>query len=171
MPLPPAGTATGDDAPKGVTYRLSSHSNASVAFVMTRRFRFVRRASQKASFLIAGLAVAGLCGVAQAAPAGDVEAGRTLFKALCASCHTIGPMAASGFAPQLNGIVGRRAASLTDFDYTPAMRKSGITWDEKTLAKFIAGPSDLVPGTRMRFWGMGNERKQADLIAYLRTLK
>lgn len=103
--------------------------------------------------------------------AGDVEAGKALFGARCASCHSIGPMAASGFGPQLNGVVNRRAGSLADFDYSKEMKQSGIVWDDKTLAAFIANPGKTVPGTKMRFWGIGNERKVADLIAYLRTFK
>ncbi|MGD1327812.1 c-type cytochrome [Pandoraea pnomenusa] len=108
---------------------------------------------------------------ATARAAGDVEAGKALFGARCASCHSIGPMAASGFGPQLNGVVNRRAGSLADFDYSKEMKQSGIVWDDKTLAAFIANPGKTVPGTRMRFWGIGNERKVADLIAYLRTFK
>ncbi|MBK4736607.1 c-type cytochrome [Noviherbaspirillum pedocola] len=102
-----------------------------------------------------------------AAPAGDAEAGRRAFQA-CASCHAVGPRAHSGFGPQLNGLIGRRAGSLKDYRYSEAMTRSGIVWDERTLAAFIKGPSDVVPGTRMRFWGIGDERRIADLIAYLR---
>jgi cytochrome c len=105
--------------------------------------------------------------LARAANAGDAEAGRRAFQA-CASCHAVGPRAHSGFGPQLNGILGRRAGSLKDYRYPEAMTRSGIVWDEKTLAAFVKGPSDVVPGTRMRFWGMGDEKRIADLIAYLR---
>lgn len=114
-------------------------------------------------------ALAGICTPARAA--GDVEAGKALFASRCASCHSVGPMAASGFGPQLNAIANRRAGSLSDFDYSNAMKQSGIVWDDKTLAAFIANPGKTVPGTKMRFWGIGNERKVADLIAYLHTFK
>lgn len=108
---------------------------------------------------------------APAMAAGDVEAGKTLFAARCASCHALGPMATSGFGPQLNHIVNRRAGSLPDFDYSTAMKQSGIVWDDRTLAAFVADPGKTVPGTKMRFWGIGNERKVADLLAYLHTFK
>ncbi|WP_254435201.1 c-type cytochrome [Pandoraea communis] len=108
---------------------------------------------------------------ASAFAAQDIDAGKALFTSRCASCHSVGPMAASGFGPQLNGIANRRAGSLPDFDYSKAMKQSGIVWDDKTLAAFIANPGKTVPGTKMRFWGIGNERKVADLIAYLRTFK
>lgn len=103
--------------------------------------------------------------------AGDVEAGKAMFAARCASCHAVGPMATSGFGPQLNRLFNRRAGSLPDYEYSTAMKQSGIVWDDKMLVTFIANPGKTVPGTKMRFWGMGNERKVADLLAYLHTFK
>lgn len=102
--------------------------------------------------------------------AGDVEAGKAAFRK-CASCHQVGPSARGGFGPQLNGIVGRPAASTTDYKYSDAMKQSRIVWDDKTLAAFLHGPSDVVPGTRMRFWGISDEQQIANLLAYLRTLR
>ncbi|CFB60763.1 cytochrome c family protein [Pandoraea apista] len=109
--------------------------------------------------------------VAPVVAAPDIEAGKALFASRCASCHSVGPMAASGFGPQLNGLANRRAGSLADFEYSKEMKQSGLVWDDKTLAAFIANPGKTVPGTKMRFWGIGNERKVADLIAYLHTFK
>jgi cytochrome c len=103
--------------------------------------------------------------------AADIKAGQSAFVSRCASCHQVGPSARGYFAPQLNGIVGRRAGSTKDFKYSEAMKKSGIVWSEKNLATFLNGPSDLVPGTSMRFWGISDEKKIADLLAYLRTFK
>ena len=109
-----------------------------------------------------GFQLAGAC-------AADVDAGKATFAARCASCHAVGPSARSAFAPQLNGIVGRRAASTADFKYSAAMKTSGIVWSEKNLAAFLHGPSDVVPGTSMRFWGISNAQQIANLLAYLRT--
>lgn len=102
--------------------------------------------------------------------AGDVEAGKAAFRK-CASCHQVGPSARGGFGPQLNGIVGRPAASSTDYQYSDAMKQSRIVWDDKTLAAFLRGPSEVVPGTRMRFWGISDAQQIANLLAYLRTLR
>ena len=102
--------------------------------------------------------------------AGDVVAGKAAF-ARCASCHQLGPSARSTFGPQLNGIIGRPAGANADYKYSPAMKNSGIVWSEKNLAAFIKAPGDVVPGTKMRFFGMGNEQKIADLLAYLRTFQ
>lgn len=104
--------------------------------------------------------------------AGDAIAGKALFLSLrCASCHAVGPGAGSGYGPQLNGIIGRKAGSAADYQasYSAAMKKSGIVWSEQSLATFLNGPSDLVPGTKMSFWGLSDETKIANLLAYLRS--
>lgn len=102
-----------------------------------------------------------------APPVGDPAAGAAAFR-MCASCHQVGPSARSVFGPQLNGLVGRRAGALADYAYSPAMRNSGIVWNDRALARFLRAPDDTVPGTKMRFWGIGDERKIANLLAYLR---
>ena len=99
--------------------------------------------------------------------AGDPEKGRALFSR-CASCHQVGPSARNGFGPQLNGVLGRRAGSVEDYAYSPAMKKATLVWSEKTLKSFLKSPGDTVPGNRMRFWGMGSDSQIADLLAYLR---
>lgn len=105
----------------------------------------------------------------QAGAAGDPKNGAFLFRR-CASCHAVGPYASAGYGPQLNGIVGRKAASTKDYKYSEAMKKSGLTWDEKTLAAYLRAPHDVVPGTSMRFWGIKDEQQVADLLSYLKTL-
>jgi len=100
----------------------------------------------------------------------DPVAGEAAFRQ-CASCHAVGPSARAGFGPQLNGIVGRRAAATTDYNYSVALRDSGIVWTDETLAAYIRNPDALVPGTKMRFLCLGcSERAMGDLLAYLRTL-
>lgn len=101
--------------------------------------------------------------------AADLARGERLFGSRCASCHSIGPSARAGFGPQLNGLFGRRAGSTPDYPYSPAMARAALVWTDKTLAAFLDSPSDVVPGTKMRFWGMSNESQVADLLAYLRS--
>jgi cytochrome c len=108
--------------------------------------------------------------VAHATPAADIANGQRLFASRCASCHAVGPSARAGFGPQLNGLLGRRAGGTPDFRYSPAMLKSGIVWNEKTLAAFLDSPGELVPGTKMRFWGMSDQKQVGDLLAYLRSI-
>lgn len=102
--------------------------------------------------------------------AGDAEAGKRAF-AKCASCHQVGSSARAGFGPQLNGILGRTAGATPDFKYSPAMKNSGIVWSDKTLTAFLKDPGEVVPGTKMRFFGIGNEQQIADLLAYLRSFQ
>lgn len=108
-------------------------------------------------------------GAGKAAPSGNVEAGRAEF-ARCAWCHQAGPSARSSFAPQLTGIVGRRAGAATDYNYSAAIKSSGIVWNEAMLAAFVKAPQKVVPENKMRFWGISDEQRIANLLAYLRTL-
>jgi cytochrome c len=103
------------------------------------------------------------------APSGtDAATGERAFKQ-CASCHQVGVNAHGGFGPELNGLFGRRAGSTPDYAYSDAMKRSGIVWNERTLAAFLHDPGKLVPGTRMRFWGIGDDNEIIALQAYLRT--
>lgn len=103
--------------------------------------------------------------------AGDVAAGNALFTTRCASCHHVGPSARAAFGPQLNGIFGRTAGNTKDFQYSDGMKASGVVWSDDTLRAFIKAPGKVVPGTKMRFWGIGNDGQINDLLAYLRTFQ
>ena len=105
-----------------------------------------------------------------AAGAADLANGQRLFASRCGSCHSVGPSARAGFGPHLNAVFGRRAGGTTDFRYSPQMLKSNIVWNDRTLTAFIDSPGDVIPGTRMRFWGMSNAKQVADLLAYLRSI-
>ncbi|MBP0598167.1 cytochrome c family protein [Herbaspirillum sp. LeCh32-8] len=102
--------------------------------------------------------------------AGDPVAGRAAF-AKCASCHQVGPSARGGFGPQLYLVIGRKAGSTADYKYSPAMSKAGFVWTEDKLRAFMKAPSDVVPGNKMRFWGIGSDRQIDDILAYLRSVK
>ena len=75
--------------------------------------------------------------------------------------------ASNSVGPSLHGVFGRKAGELADFRYSPAMKRSGITWTPQTLDTFIADPQKAVPGNRMPFAGMPDAADRADLIAYL----
>jgi cytochrome c len=108
-------------------------------------------------------------GAHAAADAARIEAGRKAF-APCAGCHHLGPSASNGFGPQLNGLFGRPAGTVPGYTYSPAMKNARIVWSDATVSAFVADPSGVVPGTKMRFWSLGyDERKLADLMAYLHT--
>ena len=69
----------------------------------------------------------------------------------------------------LNGLFGRRAGSVEGFSYSPANKNSGITWDETTFREYIKDPKVKIPGTKMAFAGVKDEKKVEDLIAYLHS--
>lgn len=114
------------------------------------------------------LVLVAACLIPSAWAAGDAAAGKAAF-ARCAGCHQVGPSARSVFGPQLNGILGRRAGSAAGYKYSEAMRKSGIVWSEPALAAFLRAPGDVVPDTKMRFWGIRDDKQVANILAYLRT--
>ena len=102
--------------------------------------------------------------------AGDAKAGAEVFKR-CAVCHTNDKGGGDGLGPNLFGIVGRKAATRPGFAYSAPLKKSGIVWSEATLTKWAAGPARVVPGTKMMFAGITSKKQQADVAAYLATLK
>ena len=120
--------------------------------------------ARRRALLLAALAAPSLAGAA------DLANGQRLFASRCGSCHSVGPSARAGFGPHVNAVFGRRAGSTPDFRYSPAMAKSGIVWNDRTLSAFIDSPDDVVPGTKMRFWGMSDTKQVGDLLAYLRSL-
>jgi len=108
--------------------------------------------------------------LATSANAGDAASGKTVF-ARCAICHSVQKGGANGLGPNLFGVVGRKAASLPNFAYSPALKKSGITWTPDKLKSWVTSPAQMVPGTKMAFAGISNPKQEDDVVAYLATLK
>jgi cytochrome c len=104
------------------------------------------------------------------AAAADVEAGRTAFRK-CALCHTTEAGKSNKAGPSLFGVVGRKSASIEDFNYSEGMKKFDHTWDDQTLDLYLADPRATVPGTTMMFLGIKHKTERDDVIAYLETLK
>lgn len=87
----------------------------------------------------------------------------------CRSCHSVEP-GKNGIGPTLAGIVGTKAGEVPGFAFSPALKQSGITWDRATLEQWLAGPTKLVPGTRMVI-GVSDPVRRKEIIDYLETLK
>jgi cytochrome c len=96
---------------------------------------------------------------------GDAVRGEARFKE-CAACHRL-DAGGNEVGPSLHGIFSRKAGELGDFRYSPAMKRSGITWTTETLDKYIADPQAVIPANRMPYAGMADANDRADLIAYL----
>ncbi len=101
--------------------------------------------------------------------AGDAEHGKAVFSQ-CGICHAVEP-GKPKLGPSMFGVVGRHAASVPGFAYSTAMKAYDVTWTPETLDRYLAAPMKTVPGTRMAFAGLSDEKNRQDVIAYLETLK
>ncbi|HSC63073.1 MAG TPA: cytochrome c family protein [Caldimonas sp.] len=130
---------------------------------------FAARARRLVPLLLLG-AFAGAPACAQtsaaALPAGDPARGKTLYQG-CESCHSIDE---NDVGPKHRGVFGRRAGTVPDYAYSPALKGSGITWNEANLDRWLVNPSAMVPGTKM-FFRIDDAQARADLIAYLKQQK
>jgi cytochrome c len=113
--------------------------------------------------VVAALALAALSGTAYAE--GDAAKGEAKFQE-CAACHQL-QAGVNNVGPSLHGVIGRKAGEIADFRYSPAIKRSGITWTADTLDAFIKEPQAMVPANRMPYAGLADPADRADLIAYL----
>jgi len=102
--------------------------------------------------------------------AGNAGNGKTLF-GRCAICHTVQKGGPNGLGPNLFGVAGRKAASLSNYSYSGALKAANITWTNDKLKAWVMGPFKLVPGTKMAFGGIANPAQADDVVAYLDSLK
>lgn len=111
------------------------------------------------------LALAAALALAAGTAAGaDAARGEQVY-ARCAACHAL---QYDRVGPRHCGLLGRRAGSVPGFEYSAAMKQSGIVWTARTLDRFLAAPLEVVPGTTMTYAGIADAKERADLIAYLR---
>ena len=123
------------------------------------------------AFAVAALVLAALVLTGSVARAeGDAARGEKRYEE-CVACHALEKDKES-VGPSLYGVFGRKAGEGADFRYSPALKRSGITWDQASIDTFIADPQATVPGNRMPYAGIADAAARADLIAYLvRTFK
>jgi len=105
--------------------------------------------------------------LASPAVAQDAENGADVFKK-CRACHQVGEGAKNAVGPVLNGLLGRKAGTIEGFNYSDANKSSGLIWDEAAFAKYIKDPRAAMPGNKMAFAGLKDDRDIADLIAFLK---
>jgi len=80
---------------------------------------------------------------------GDVARGEQRFQD-CAACHATQP-GVNNVGPSLHGVFERKAATVADFRYSPALKRSGITWTAEAIDAFLADPQKVVPNNRVVF--------------------
>ena len=115
--------------------------------------------------LVVLTAVVTLAATGMARADGDAARGEKKFEE-CAACHKIAP-GEDNVGPSLHGVFGRKAGTLADFRYSPALKRSGITWTAQTLDAYLADPQKVIPANRMPYAGLADASDRADLIAYL----
>ncbi|WP_430398853.1 c-type cytochrome [Ferrovibrio sp.] len=116
--------------------------------------------------LTSGLALSLTSGFALAQ---DAAAGQKAF-AKCRTCHAL-EAGKNGVGPSLAGVFGRKSGTGAGFKYSDAMVAKGVTWDETSIAAYLADPKGYIPGNKMVFPGIKKESEVADLIAFLKTAK
>jgi cytochrome c len=113
-----------------------------------------------------GVVLALASALAKEAENGNPARGEQDFQA-CAACHSLTPNH-NMTGPSLAGVIGRKAGTLASFQrYSPALKSSGVTWNEQTLDAWLAKPDAFIPGTSMTFDGIPKPGIRADIIAYL----
>jgi cytochrome c len=116
--------------------------------------------------LSALIVIASSAAAAPAAPAQDAAAGKMSFNK-CLACHAIGEGAKNKVGPQLDGLDGRKSGTAPDYNYSDANKNSGITWNEAQFKEYIKDPKAKIPGTKMAFAGIKNEKEINDLWAFI----
>jgi cytochrome c len=112
--------------------------------------------------------IVGLAATAASAQSGDAARGQRVFNQQCKACHTVEKGGATMVGPNLHGVFGRKAGTAAGYESSEAMKKSGIVWDDATMADYSRDPKGKVPGTKMVFNGVKNPGQLADLVAYLK---
>jgi nitrite reductase (NO-forming) len=107
-------------------------------------------------------------GTSAAAPAGNLQAGRQVYRK-CQACHSLEP-GKNSLGPSLAGIVGKKAAADPSYNYSSAMRGANLTWDLKTLDAYLLDPQKVLPGNKMPFPGLKTDNERQDVLAYLASI-
>ena len=94
---------------------------------------------------------------------GDPVHGKALYESRCTSCHSLDH---SRIGPAHRGVFGRHAARVSDFDYSPALKRSNVTWNARTLDRWLTNPEAFIPGQKMGY-SVPEPQDRADVIAFL----
>ena len=104
------------------------------------------------------------------AKAQDLAAGEQSFRK-CLPCHSVGEDARHKIGPVLNGLDGRKSGTIEGYSYSEANKKAEISWNEASFRDYIQNPMQKMPGTKMAFAGIRNDKEITDLWAYLNQFK
>jgi cytochrome c len=99
---------------------------------------------------------------------GDAARGQRLFNQQCRNCHSLEKNGSTVTGPTLYGLFGSKAGTATGYEFSESMLRSGILWDDKTVAEFLRDPKAAVPSTKMVYGGVKQAGQLADMVAYLK---
>jgi cytochrome c len=99
-----------------------------------------------------------------AAAPGDQARGRQVFEKRCTGCHALNQDCEG---PHLSGVYGRKAGTVSGFDYSDGLKNAHIVWSEETLERWLTDPQTMVPGAAMDFY-VKDPEERADVIAFLK---
>lgn len=100
-------------------------------------------------------------------PAND-EAAQQAFNNSCRTCHSVKD-GDNRLGPNLSKIVGRKAGSLPNYNYSPSMKDAGFVWDQDKLTRFMVRPDEVVSGNKMQPYGGVSADEAAKVVAYLQA--
>jgi cytochrome c len=86
----------------------------------------------------------------------------------CKICHMLDDSGGSHVGPNLHGVFGRKAGTAPDYNFSDAMKTSGIVWDDGTMTKFLRDPKAVLPGSKMSFPGIKDAAVLSDLLLQLK---
>jgi cytochrome c len=102
-----------------------------------------------------------------ARPARPESRGAMLFRK-CAACHDFDPADRAKAGPTFWHLIGRHAGAVAGYPYSPALKSSGLVWDEATIDRLFAeGPQAVAPGSKMPLQKMPSAQDRSDLIKYI----
>lgn len=122
----------------------------------------MKRYLLRTAILLAAIPIAAGAALAD----GDPKKGERAFNK-CKACHEVS-VERNKVGPHLVGLFGRKAGAVDGFNYSDAMKNSGIVWDEENLDKYVEDSKNFIPGNKMVFAGIRREGEREDLIAYLK---
>jgi cytochrome c len=140
--------------------RQADHATTAAGTLETNKEQIMKKTTLGALAVITSMAAA------SSALAQDVAAGKTSFNK-CLACHAVGEGAKNKVGPELNGLDGRKSGTTEGYSYSEANKNSGIAWNKEQFLDYIKDPKAKIPGTKMIFAGIKNEKEANDLWAFL----
>jgi cytochrome c len=108
--------------------------------------------------------IAAVMAMPACAEAGDATRGERLYEARCTGCHSLD---ANRVGPMHRGVFGRKAGSVADYDYSQALKRSKIVWNEIALERWLIDPEAAIPGQKMNYQ-VTDATDRADIVAFLK---